>query len=290
VADSEGSSIRAVPLDPSQEVTTIVGTARLPTARLFTFGDRDGQGPDVLLQHPLGVVNVAGRLYLADTYNNKIKQLDPRTRTVTTIAGGGPLAAGDGGGGTFDEPAGISYAGGKLYVADTNHHRICTIDLAAGCRVSALDIAGLEPPAKGEGEPAATDFQGAEQVKLAPLAVRPTAGQISVKIRIDLPPGYKINSLAPQDVLVESPAASGPVDRAKFGKSFRREEPAAEFSFDLPVSGRGTDTLKVSTTYYYCQSGAEGVCKVGSVVWTLPLQISDKAVDTTVELSVEASP
>src|SRR6185436_7041557 len=30
----------------------------------------------------------------------------------------------------FDEPAGISYAGGKLYIADTNNHQIRVIDLA----------------------------------------------------------------------------------------------------------------------------------------------------------------
>ena len=43
VADSEGSSIRAVPLDMPGEVRTLVGTAKLPVARLFTFGDVDGR-------------------------------------------------------------------------------------------------------------------------------------------------------------------------------------------------------------------------------------------------------
>ena len=42
VADSEGSSIRAVPLNPRREVRTVVGTSRLLANRLFTFGDVDG--------------------------------------------------------------------------------------------------------------------------------------------------------------------------------------------------------------------------------------------------------
>ena len=79
VADSEGSSIRAVPFDPRQPVRTVVGTAQLPQARLFTFGDRDGAREQVLLQHPLGVVHHDGVLYVADTYNNKIKAVDAKT-------------------------------------------------------------------------------------------------------------------------------------------------------------------------------------------------------------------
>ena len=55
VADSEGSSIRAVPFDARRKVWTVVGTAQLPAARLFTFGDVDGQGDAVRLQHPLGL-------------------------------------------------------------------------------------------------------------------------------------------------------------------------------------------------------------------------------------------
>ena len=43
VADSEGSSIRAVPFDPRKRVKTVVGTSRLDFGRLFVFGDVDGR-------------------------------------------------------------------------------------------------------------------------------------------------------------------------------------------------------------------------------------------------------
>jgi sugar lactone lactonase YvrE len=145
VADSEGSSIRAVPFDPSQEVRTVVGTAHLPAGRLFTFGDVDGRGREVRLQHPLGVVYRGGKLYVADTYNNKIKRIDPGDGTTETIAGvakSGPDAAQA----TFNEPAGITAAGEKLFVADTNQHRVRLVDLGHGNRVSTLPIPGLKPP------------------------------------------------------------------------------------------------------------------------------------------------
>ena len=85
VADSEGSTIRAVPFDPNGKVETLVGL----TGTLFDFGDVDGNGRDVRLQHPLGVAWWDGKLYVADTYNNKIKVIDVEQRTCHTIAGSG---------------------------------------------------------------------------------------------------------------------------------------------------------------------------------------------------------
>src|SRR5262245_16990678 len=69
-ADSEVSSIRFASLNPNGNVGTIVGKG------LFDFGDVDGTGDSVRLQHPLGVVYLNGKLYIADTYNHKIKQID----------------------------------------------------------------------------------------------------------------------------------------------------------------------------------------------------------------------
>jgi hypothetical protein len=47
------------------------------SARDFDFGDVDGRGGSVRLQHPLGIVFADGKLYVADTYNSKIKEIDP---------------------------------------------------------------------------------------------------------------------------------------------------------------------------------------------------------------------
>jgi DNA-binding beta-propeller fold protein YncE len=147
VADSEGSTVRAVPFDPTGKVETLVGL----TETLFDFGDKDGTGRDVRLQHPLGVAWADGRLYVADTYNNKIKVIDVGTMKCTSVAGTGKPGNADGEKGvsaTFSEPAGISAANGKLYVADTNNHLIRVVDLAAPNRVTTLRIDGLAAPAK----------------------------------------------------------------------------------------------------------------------------------------------
>jgi hypothetical protein len=45
VADSEGSAIRRIPLDPSGPIDTVAGTSNLDSGRsLFAFGDVDGKG------------------------------------------------------------------------------------------------------------------------------------------------------------------------------------------------------------------------------------------------------
>ncbi len=146
VADSEGSVIRAVPFDPRGRVETPVG----PTATLFDFGDLDGAGSDVRLQHPLGVAFTDGKLYVADTYNNKIKIIDVAEQSCRTIAGSGRPGKDDGDNGlqaTLNEPGGLSAAGGRLFVADTNNHLIRVVDLTAPYVVSTLKIEGLARPA-----------------------------------------------------------------------------------------------------------------------------------------------
>ncbi len=134
VADPEVSAIRKVPMDGQGRVVTLTGTG------LFDFGDEDGIGKEAKLQHAIGVQYVAGKVYVADTYNSKLKVIDLKDNAVTTFLGGkkddkDPM---------FNEPAGLSYAGGKLYVADTNAHRIRVVDLKTK-ELTTLPIKGVPP-------------------------------------------------------------------------------------------------------------------------------------------------
>ncbi len=146
VADCEISSLRKVPIGGTGRVETLVGRG------LFVFGDQDGPGQvedptsgkqEARLQHALGVTHHDGKLYIADTYNNKIKVFDLKTRELSSLVGGsewGWLAPA-----LFSEPAGIHYSAGKLYVADTNAHRIRVVDLATK-KVKTITLPGLQPP------------------------------------------------------------------------------------------------------------------------------------------------
>ena len=85
-----------------------------------------------------------GKIYVADTYNHKIKVVDAKSGETKTLAGTGQPGTSDNPA-QFHEPAGLAYAKGKLYVVDTNNHLIRTIDLASG-KVATLAIEGLAGP------------------------------------------------------------------------------------------------------------------------------------------------
>lgn len=123
-ADSESSAIRHATFFPGGEVTTYVGTG------LFDFGDVDGAGDAVRLQHPQAVARAPdGRILIADSYNGSLKWLDPSTRRVETWLSG------------LAEPSGIAIAGNRVYIAETNAHRIAVADLASG----AISVLQIEP-------------------------------------------------------------------------------------------------------------------------------------------------
>lgn len=118
-ADSESSAIRTAALTTNSSVETIVGTG------LFDFGDVDGEGTAVRLQHPQGIIRIPdGRLLIVDSYNDALKWLDPEAQRVTTWVRG------------LHEPGGAAPGEGVVYVADTNAHRIAVIRLADGAVVT----------------------------------------------------------------------------------------------------------------------------------------------------------
>lgn len=126
IADSEVSSIRGVELVEPGEVRTVCGSGDL-----FGFGDIDGQGFDVRLQHCLGVEYAQNNLWIADTYNHKIKLVNPHTGNCQTVLGDGSIGLKDGQGKNtrFSEPSGLSVMDSLLFIADTNNHAIRRVDL-----------------------------------------------------------------------------------------------------------------------------------------------------------------
>ncbi len=117
IADADSSSIRAVRFIDNN-VKTLIG------AGLYEFGDADGLPDKARLQHPTGVALDPGGsiLWVADTYNNKIKALSLRGGGARTLAL--PYR--------FHEPMGISVAAKSLWIANTNAHEIVRIDTGSG--------------------------------------------------------------------------------------------------------------------------------------------------------------
>jgi sugar lactone lactonase YvrE len=258
VADSEASAIRAVGLGVDGALETIVGTG------LFDFGDEDGVGPEVRLQHPLGVVYAPdGLLYVADTYNSKIKTLDPRTGEARTFLGGARAGWRDGVKPLFAEPGGVSLAEDILYVADTNNHVIRAVDLNTRetQTLVLVDEGGLltrHPP--GE--------YGGRVITLPPQTVG--AGEGTLRLAIELPAGYKVNDLAPfsmdWDGLGDVVTLAAP--------DVERTITAPAFPLDLSATfAEGETGLTGDLVVYYCEEEAQQLCLIEQVRLTVPVAV-----------------
>jgi thiol-disulfide isomerase/thioredoxin len=142
VADSEISSIRAIGIDEDPEVRTVCGSGEL-----FGFGDKDGRAEEVRLQHCLGVEYAQNYLWVADTYNHKIKRIDHRGGMCITMIGDGTAGLVDAKGlnARFFEPSGLSAIGPHLFIADTNNHVIRRVELDT-LIVTTLNLSGLCAP------------------------------------------------------------------------------------------------------------------------------------------------
>jgi hypothetical protein len=136
--DSETSSVRVAAIAEEGRVVTLVGTG------LFDFGDHNGVGKEALLQHPQGLTVHEDTIYIADSYNNKIKSMAIGSLQVKTVAGSGKAGTSDGAvdQAEFNEPAGVVIVGNRIYVADTNNHLIRVINTYSG-EVSTLELKGL---------------------------------------------------------------------------------------------------------------------------------------------------
>ncbi|KAF8786346.1 NHL repeat-containing protein 2 [Argiope bruennichi] len=130
---------------------------------LFQYGDKDGSGYDVKLQHPLGICAAdEATIYIADSYNHKIKLINDKKRECSTLAGSGikgskinaSLLKCE-----FDEPSAICYSSDEklLLIADTNNHSIKIIDPETKIlKVMSLtfpDISCVDAPLVGSGFP-----------------------------------------------------------------------------------------------------------------------------------------
>jgi thiol-disulfide isomerase/thioredoxin/DNA-binding beta-propeller fold protein YncE len=278
VADSETSSVRAVDLGSSGTVKTIVGEG------LFEFGDHDGTGPQVRLQHPLGITLYQDRLYVADTYNHKIKIIYPHLKTSQTYLGSGRAGMKDGQMAEFYEPGGLSIASGKLYIADTNNHAIRVSDLASG-EVSALNLTGLAIPA------AVSGFDGMawmdDEVIRVPSQTIKAGAEGQLVVNFELPAGYKLNPRAPVHFTVY--VHGDGIQVPDSGRPLSAH--AIEFPLTIPFqtsAGIHRAELDIEATFYWCREDDTGVCMIQSVRWHVPVETSETDGNRLLSLSTMA--
>jgi thiol-disulfide isomerase/thioredoxin len=291
VVDSEGSAVRKISTKPNQDlvqpegkVETIAGTSDLPGGRsLFEFGDVDGVGSRARLQHPLGIVFHDGNLFIADSYNHKIKQFDiQRGKCETWLGTGKP---GDGLDPVqFAEPAGLAIHGETLFIADTNNQRILTVDLKTK-QAKEFSISGLTSPQPIAEEAAADDDDEDDSIKEVDRQTVKPGEKVHVQVRFTLPEGYKLNEEAPVKFTLEALGKQSVISADALGKKTAAKIKGEEVVFDVPLAAKsGEAELKLSLTYGYCRGGSSGLCKIGTSKWKIPMEIQSDAKSDTIDL------
>ncbi|MEW6129564.1 MAG: thioredoxin-like domain-containing protein [Acidobacteriota bacterium] len=256
-ADSEVSAVRAADLDLKGRVETIVGEG------LFDYGDQDGRGKNVRLQHPLGIAYHNGVLYVADTYNNKIKMVSPADKSSTTFLGTGKEGLEDGAKATFDEPGGVSLAFGKLYIADTNNHAIRVADLKSR-KVTTVQFKNLEKLRPPSAKP--NKFSG--EIIEQPMQTV-DVGEANLIIQLELPAGYKLNPQAPSSVAISSSSSAVVEVNGAPEKTFRNPH----FPMRVPLKVSDGETLiRVHLVVYYCEAARESLCYFKELRLQIPVK------------------
>ncbi len=261
-ADSEGSSIRWVDvMGDSSDVGTLVGSG----LSLFDFGDVDGVGNEARVQHPLGIATDGEKLYIADTYNSKIKLLDPLSSEITTLWGE-EHGWRDGAQPLFYEPGGLDLADGILYVADTNNHSIRMIELATG-QTNTLVLSGIEQFSTPAQQQLGTELE-------LPLQTL-REGMGSAVLDVHTPTGYKFNDLAPSSIQWE---AEGGVVISPELANLTVAEPMFPLEFDFAFAA-GSGRLIADLTLYYCETDREQLCLIDQVRLALPIEVGNSGDD-----------
>jgi DNA-binding beta-propeller fold protein YncE len=262
-ADSEVSAIRGLEVRAGK-VFTVIGHG------LFTFGDADGDASRALLQHALGVSLLPeGKLLVADTYNHKIKVLDPAARTVKTLAGTGKPGTGAMGEAVqFFEPASVAVANGtEAFVADTNNHRIVRLNPATGAWQEVV-MDGLQAPAAAEAiEKDARDAGG---------KALPPGKALAVTFTLALPAGHHLTDGAPLSLRVtdsthtlQTATLSAPADNSS--------APTVSATLMPEVLAANPRELYFTVYYTHCSSGAAAVCAPAKESWKITSTIDPAA-------------
>ncbi len=270
-ADSEVSSIRSAAIETDGQVATIIGRS------LFQFGDVDGPVDAALLQHPLGVVYRNGLLFVADTYNSKIKVVNPSWRTSATYAGTGMHGLVDGprGAAQFNEPSGVTVLGDELFVADANNHEIRIVNIETG-EVSTLVLSNVERLSeRGMAQLAGRVIEVPQRTILK--------GPGRIGINVVLPDGYHLLPGAP--IHVELKSDNEKVMRA-IGHTRTMSASGEPQPFQVTVqSRRGKTEVTLDALIYYC-SDITKTCLIDKLQIKMPVEVKSRRAPDAIGLTV----
>jgi DNA-binding beta-propeller fold protein YncE len=256
-ADSETSSLRVL---SDGEVTTLIG------AGLFEFGLKDGDAKSARLQHALGLTVEGDHIYIADTYNHAIRDLNLKTHQISTLISE-----------DLKEPNDVLVVDGQLWIADTNHHKIKTYDFKSK-ELKEIKIKIEAPVLKKEESKRELPFlPNAKELPLQTGGLAKT-GDFHIALDLQLPKDHKINEQAPSIAQVYEKNSIG----FNLVGSQKIISPKTEIS--IPLKNKSTNDLVVDLTIYHCPKteSAMSSCTISSL--RIPVKLTDKRLKISTSL------
>jgi len=238
LADSESSTVRKINRKDGA-VKNLCGGERDPT-NLFAYGDVDGDGVAAKLQHPLGVtLGEHGEVYVADSYNHKVKVVSGAKGSVKTVVLKSDLQ--------LSEPGGLCWDSDKLFVADTNNHCVQVVDLATGF-MHRWNIVMMDMVDSPDNRAAHSNHK-----------VRGEEGVLTIRLQLGLAEGAKLNKDAPSTWSLKIDG-----DDWKYPVKGSLESNILDIPIQHPAITSGQEiTVELSARVYICT--VEGLCMVKTV-------------------------
>ena len=261
--DPEASAVRSIELGSNGQLTTLIGEG------LFSWGDTVGASEATKLQHAVGIELLGGDLYVADTYNHRIKVIDSQSTNSRVVAGNGEpgLTDGFGGAAQLDEPSGLSGADGTLFIADTNNHRIRTLDIATG-ELTTLKFSNQQSAAL-------LRRTAADEIVTFPLqTVSP--GTLDLTVELFVPTAYEFNSDGTFVLEIEIQNAS--MSRIEGRSSYQAQGPTMPQQFSLIIEEEEDLRIQADATVFYCPARNATFCLLRHVQLAVPIAVEDSGV------------
>ncbi|MDA2933237.1 IPT/TIG domain-containing protein [Acidobacteria bacterium AH-259-D05] len=132
---------------PNGHITTVAGGS--------TFIGDGSAADSAAVGNPVGItLDAAGDLFIADSFNRRVRKVSAATGVITTVAGSGQIGfSGDNGpalAATFDLPQGVARDGAdNLFIADLFNDRIRKVNLTTGI-ITAVAGGGPRPDRFGD--------------------------------------------------------------------------------------------------------------------------------------------
>ena len=261
--DPEASAVRSIELGSNGQLTTLIGEG------LFSWGDTVGASEATKLQHAVGIELLGGDLYVADTYNHRIKVIESQSTNSRVVAGNGEpgLTDGFGGAAQLDEPSGLSGADGTLFIADTNNHRIRTLDIATG-ELTTLKFSNQQSAAL-------LRRTAADEIVTFPLqTVSP--GTLDLTVELFVPTAYEFNSDGTFVLEIEIQNAS--MSRIEGRSSYQAQGPTMPQQFSLIIEEEEDLRIQADATVFYCPARNATFCLLRHVQLAVPIAVEDSGV------------